>query len=121
MPPITNPNLTVYGNLIERLTPQERFGFFEDYLQKYDRQILNDQEFQQYEWEKAKVQGLGGAFAVSLPFTMIYVYSTKYDLDHYYPRMIRNLGILGGLAGAWYYVRKQQKQLHQQWVDKYFS
>jgi hypothetical protein len=36
---------------------------------------------------------------------MIYVFSTKYDMGHY-PRMIRNLGILGGLAGAWFYVRK---------------
>jgi hypothetical protein len=36
---------------------------------------------------------------------MIYVFSTKYDMGHY-PRMIRNLGILGGLAGAWYYVRQ---------------
>ncbi len=99
-------------NSMDNLSPQERFGFCEDYLQKYDRQILNDQEYQQYAWEKTKVQGLGGAFAVSVPFTMIYVFSTKYDMGHY-PRMIRNLGILTGLTGAWYYVRQQQKVLHQ--------
>ena len=105
---------------LDNLSPQERVWMCEDYLQRYSRHILNDQEYQQYEWEKTKVQGLGGAFAVSIPFTMIYVFSTKYDMAHY-PRLMRNLGILGGVAGGWYYVRQQQKRLHQQWIEKYFS
>jgi hypothetical protein len=34
---------------MDNLSPQERFGFCEDYLQKYNRQILNDQEHQKYQ------------------------------------------------------------------------
>ena len=92
-------------NNFEPLLPYQRFGFCEDYIQKYDRQILNDYEYEIYRKEKLKVQAIGGAFAVSVPFTMIYVFTTKYDMNNY-PKMIRNLGILGGLGFAWHYVRK---------------
>jgi hypothetical protein len=90
---------------MEALNSSQRFGFCEDYIQKYDKQILNDQEYALYASERLKVQALGSAFAISMPFTMIYIFTTKYDMSNY-PKMARNLGILGGLAFAWMYVRK---------------
>ena len=60
-------------------------------------------------------------FAVLTPFTMIYTFSAKYDLTTFYPKLLRNLGLMGGVCLLWYKVRSDQKRLHASLVDKYFS
>ena len=50
-------------------------------------------------------QAVGGAFAVLLPFTMVYTFSAKYDIARYYPKMVRNVVMLGGVGVLWYKTR----------------
>ena len=68
-----------------------------------------------------KTQTLGASFAILTPFTMIYTFSSKYDMALYYPKMIRNLSLLGAVGFLWHHHRSQQKKLHQGYIDKYLG
>ena len=47
---------------------------------------------------------LGFGFAIMIPFTMVNVFSTKYDIEKYYPKMFRNLLALSALGFVFYSV-----------------
>ncbi len=128
MDPSGYQNLTAapYSSLMPQnqtrmLSKEERFSYQEDYLQKYQTAILNEVELDDLKRKRVISQTVGSAFAVLIPFTMIYTFSSKYDLSTYYPKMIRNLFLLGSAGLVWMKVKSDQRALHQRLIGKYLA
>jgi hypothetical protein len=64
---------------------------------------------------------LGFGFAVMIPFTMVNLFSSKYNIDHYYPKLVRNLLVLASMGAIYYGVHASQKRLHEGLIHKYFG
>lgn len=59
-----------------------------DYLQRYYRSFLNDQEKHEFEHLRTINQAASGSFAILLPFSLVYSFSTKYNATMYLPKTI---------------------------------
>ncbi|CDW84223.1 UNKNOWN [Stylonychia lemnae] len=105
----------------QRLSPEEKQGYITDYLQKYYRSFLNEQEQQRYIQLRQFNSAASGAFAILLPFTVMYSISTKYNPDSFYPKSLQCIIMMGLLGMGMHHLHQKQKTYHQGLTLKYFS
>jgi hypothetical protein len=53
-------------------------------------------------------QGIAGAFAIIIPYSMVNVFSVKYDFARYYPNVVKASMMILGLGAVLIYNGKNQ-------------
>jgi hypothetical protein len=105
----------------QRLTYQERLDHSLDYLQRYYRSFLNEEEQHRFQQLKTMNSVASGAFAILFPFTLIYSISTKYNHSAFYTKSLQCFIMLGTLGVSMNYIHGKQKEFQTAMANKYFS
>lgn len=82
---------------------------------------MNEQEDYEFNRLKTLQSALGGTIAIVLPITVIYAFSSKYNMGSFYGKFINSTLLLGGFGFGSYYVNNKQRTYLKQLSGKYFG
>jgi len=52
---------------------------------------------------------------------MVYTFSAKYDVQQYYPKLVRTMLMVGVAGLAWFKTYSDQKAVHDRLIRKYLA
>eukprot|EP00347_Sterkiella_histriomuscorum_P014693 403359910 len=104
-----------------RMTPDERLDFARDYLQRYYKSFLNEQEQHKFQQLRTVNSVASGGLAILLPFTVVYTMSTKYNATAFYSKSVQCLIMMGFLGMGMHHIHSKQKRFQTELAQKYFQ